>query len=134
MVGNVGRATLVVIILTTVGLNAGAQILLRLGAREGVTSEGTLGIGATLQAALEVAFRPAVLAGLVCYGVSVVLWIWVLSRAEVSFAYPFLGLGFVLVALVGWAFLGETLSVQKLAATGLIVIGVVLMAISDKAL
>jgi multidrug transporter EmrE-like cation transporter len=74
------------------------------------------------------------LAGLVCYGVSVVLWIWVLSRAEVSFAYPFLGLGFVLVALVGWAFLGETLSVQKLAATGLIVIGVVLMAISDKAL
>jgi multidrug transporter EmrE-like cation transporter len=87
-----------------------------------------------LQAALEVAFRPAVLAGLVCYGVSVVLWIWVLSRAEVSFAYPFLGLGFVLVALVGWAFLGETLSVQKLAATGLIVIGVVLMAISDKAL
>jgi multidrug transporter EmrE-like cation transporter len=134
MVGDVGRATLVVIILTTVGLNAGAQILLRLGAREGVTSEGTLGIGATLQAALEVAFRPAVLAGLVCYGVSVVLWIWVLSRAEVSFAYPFLGLGFVLVALVGWAFLGETLSVQKLAATGLIVIGVVLMAISDKAL
>ena len=87
-----------------------------------------------MQAALEVAFRPAVLAGLVCYGVSVVLWIWVLSRAEVSFAYPFLGLGFVLVALVGWAFLGETLSVQKLAATGLIVIGVVLMAISDKAL
>jgi multidrug transporter EmrE-like cation transporter len=134
MVGDVGRATLVVIILTTVGLNAGAQILLRLGAREGVTSEGTLGIGATLQAALEVAFRPAVLAGLVCYGVSVVLWIWVLSRAEVSFAYPFLGLGFVLVAFAGWAFLGETLSVQKLAATGLIVIGVVLMAISDKAL
>ena len=133
MVVEVGRTALVAIILATVGLNAGAQILLRLGAREGASTQGALGGGEALRAALEVAFRPAILAGLACYGVSVVLWIWVLGRAEVSFAYPFLGLGFALVALAGWAFLGETLSVHKLAATGLIMAGVVLMAISDGA-
>jgi len=57
-----------------------------------------------------------------------VLWIYVLSRAEASYAYPFLGLGFVVVALAGWLLLGESLSIQRVGAIALIVAGVALLA------
>lgn len=111
-------------ILASVVLNAAAQILLRLGARSGIA----LGGRAMADVAFDVLTRPSVLAGLACYGLSVVTWVYVLSRAEASYAYPFLGLGFVIVALAGWIFLGEMPSPQRLAATALIVVGVVLLA------
>jgi drug/metabolite transporter (DMT)-like permease len=77
---------------------------------------------------LDLATRPALLGGLACYGLSVLLWIYVLSRAEASYAYPFLGLGFVLVAVAGWLLLGEDLSPQRLGATLVIMAGVAWLA------
>ena len=53
-----------------------------------------------------------------------------LSRTEVSFAYPFLGLGFVLVSLAGWQFLGEAVTLQRFAGTLLVSVGVVVLATS----
>jgi multidrug transporter EmrE-like cation transporter len=119
-----GWPSTLALILASVTLNASAQILLRLGARSGI-DVGDRGVAAVV---LDVLGRPAVLAGLACYGLSVVTWITVLSRAEASFAYPFLGLGFVLVALAGWLVLGEVPTPSRLAATALIVSGVVLLA------
>jgi drug/metabolite transporter (DMT)-like permease len=111
-------------ILTSVTLNATAQILLRMGARSGIdTADRTV-----TSIALDVLGRPAILFGLACYGLSVVAWIYVLSRAEASFAYPFLGLGFVIVAVAGWFILGEVPSPRRIAGTVLIVTGVVLLA------
>jgi len=111
------------LILTTVGLNAVAQILLRLGARSGIATER--GLAAI---AFDVFSRPAIVVGLACYGLSFISWVYVLSRAEASFAYPFLGLGFVVVAFAAWLFLGEVPSPRRIAATALIVAGVVLLA------
>lgn len=123
MLMNIMSSTLA-FILASVTLNASAQILLRMGARTGIEA-GNRGLAAI---ALDVLARPMVLAGLACYGLSVITWIYVLSRAEASYAYPFLGLGFVLVALAGWLVLGEIPSFRRIAATMLIVTGVVLLA------
>ncbi len=68
------------------------------------------------------------LVGLGCYGLSVIVWIMGLSRVEVTIAYPLLSLGYVVNAVLAWYFLGEVLSIQRLVAIGIILIGVYLLA------
>jgi len=57
-----------------------------------------------------------------------VVWLLVLARVPVSQAYPFVGLGFVLVMLLGWALQGDVISPARLLGTLLISVGVVLVA------
>jgi multidrug transporter EmrE-like cation transporter len=118
------RLILIAIIQVSVALNAAAQILLRWGARDAFVNAD----GATPAAYLATLLRPGVVGGLACYAVSVAVWIYVLSRADASFAYPFLGIGFVLVSLAGWQLLGEPLTMQRFAGTLLVGVGVVMLA------
>ncbi len=111
------------LILLSVGLNAAAQLFLRAAMRTGLPVG--LSAAATL---LDIGLRPGILAGLACYGFSLLLWIYVLSKTDASFAYPFLGLGFVIVALAGFALLGEPLSPRKIVGTLIIAGGVVVLA------
>ena len=111
------------LILLSVGLNAAAQLFLRAAMRAGLPLGPSV-----LGTVLDVALRPGILAGLACYGFSLLLWIYVLSKTDASFAYPFLGLGFVIVALAGFALLGEPLSPRKIAGTLIIAGGVVVLA------
>lgn len=66
------------------------------------------------------------LAGLCCYAISMLSWMFALIKYELSFAYPFLGLTYILVYLgaVYWPQIGETLSWQRSAGILLILIGV----------
>jgi multidrug transporter EmrE-like cation transporter len=66
--------------------------------------------------------------GLCAYGFSAVLWLWVLSRLEVSVAYPLVSLGFVVTFVVGVVWLGEPASLSKWLGVGCIVLGVGLLA------
>lgn len=120
------RVGLIVTILCSVALNAAAQILLRFGARSGLQTVD----GWTPTAALEVLLRPGIIGGLGCYAISVLVWIYVLSRAEASFAYPFLGLGFLVVSFAAWQLLGEPLTAHRIAGTLLVSAGVFVLATS----
>ena len=51
----------------------------------------------------------------------------VLSKVEVSFAYPFLSVGYVVAAVVGYYFFGEALSVIRIVGIVIICIGVYLI-------
>ena len=117
------RVVTLALILLSVGLNAAAQLCLRAAMRSGLP----VGLSpfATL---LDIGLRPGILGGLLCYGFSLLLWIYVLSKADASFAYPFLGLGFVIVALAGFALLGEPMSSRKIIGTLIIAGGVVVLA------
>nr|WP_242469453.1 SMR family transporter [Rhabdochromatium marinum] len=66
--------------------------------------------------------------GLICYGISVVVWLLALSRVDVSIAYPMLSLGYVVNALAAWAWLGESMNVGKVAGVGIIIVGVYVLA------
>ncbi len=70
--------------------------------------------------------QPMVLIGLALYGLSAVVWLSVLARWDVSKAYPLVGFGFVLTALVGY-FIGEQLSAPRWAGVALICLGVMLV-------
>lgn len=113
-------------ILAGVILNAGAQLLLKAGTNAiGVIS---LSPETLRETAVQVIAQWHILAGLFCYVVSVGVWIVGLSRVEVSVAYPMLSLGYVVNAFAAWWLFGEALSLQRLLAIGIILIGVYTLA------
>jgi undecaprenyl phosphate-alpha-L-ara4N flippase subunit ArnF len=72
--------------------------------------------------------------GLVCYLLSMLLWIRVLMHLPLSMAYPLLSISYVLVYLVAtsWSFWGETASTARSAGIGLILLGVILVSLPAK--
>jgi drug/metabolite transporter (DMT)-like permease len=108
-------------------MSSAAQVVMKLGMNAGAPPVG--GAGAPVLATYAHALSsPLVWAGLGLYGLSAGLWIWVLSRLDVSLAYPLVSLGFVFTLAVGVLWLGEPFSWQRLAGCGLIVAGVLLLA------
>ncbi len=77
---------------------------------------------------LGLALEPRILAGLACYGVSLIIWILALSKTPVSVAYPMTALGFALNALLAWWLLGEAVTPMRMAGIGVIIVGVFLVA------
>ncbi len=65
----------------------------------------------------------SILGGFLLYGLGAVVWLAVLSRWEVSKAYPLVGFGFALSVVIG-AVLGEGVSLQRVAGVALICAGV----------
>ena len=113
------------IILAGVLLNAGAQLLLKAGAR----TLGVIGFSETgfLNTAFSVALQPFIVAGIGCYVLSVAIWIVALSRVDVSVAYPMLSIGYVVNAFAAWWLFGELLTPMRLAGIALILLGVFLL-------
>ena len=119
-------AVSLMLVLTGVFLNAVAQLLLK---------AGTNAIGHfefhwdnALPVGLKLAANPAILGGMTCYVVSLVVWIMALSRVPVSVAYPMLSIGYLLNAIAAWEWFGEALGAQKLLGIGFIILGVWLIA------
>ncbi len=94
------------LILLCVSLSAIAQITLKSGmssARVAAAMAGDDGVAA----ALTIATTPAVIIGLALYGFGAVAWLLVLNKVDVSMAYPFNGIGFILTSALAVMLLGE---------------------------
>ncbi len=65
---------------------------------------------------------------LAIYGGATLLWIHLLRSVELSRAYPFMALSFVLVPIMSWWLFSEQLSASYLVGTLLIVGGIVVIA------
>ena len=114
------------LLLTGVLLNAGAQLLLKAGTNR--IGEFAFSVENIVPIGMRVATSPPILAGLACYGVSVVVWILALSRVPVSVAYPLLSIGYIVNAIAAWYLFGESLGAQKLVGIAFIIAGVWLVA------
>ena len=115
-------------VLTGVLLNAAAQLLLKAGARSVGAISMSDGSAAIWRSAIGLAQHPGIFGGLVCYAISVVVWIIALSRVDVSIAYPMLSIGYVVNAALAWWLFGEQVSAQRWLGIAVIIIGVVLVA------
>jgi len=113
------------LILLGVLLNAGAQLLLKEGMRRIGHFEFAWVNVAPI--ALQVAVNPFVLLGLFAYVVSVLVWLLVLSRVEVSFAYPMLSIGYIVNAVAGYYLFQENLSMTRITGILIIIAGVYLV-------
>jgi multidrug transporter EmrE-like cation transporter len=66
--------------------------------------------------------------GIGIYVVSVVVWLMILSRIEVSIAYPLTSMGYILSAVAAYYLFGEHVSMIRIAGILVILLGVVLVA------
>ena len=73
---------------------------------------------------------PFVWLGMIVYALAIMVWLQVLSRMDLSIAFPMMSLSYVLVYLGAalWPALDEAITVGRLAGTGLIMCGVALVA------
>lgn len=75
-------------------------------------------------------FAPKTLTVLLCalalYGLTTLLWIWVLQRGNLSRIYPIMALSFVLVPILSHFLLGEKFNTQYFVGVGLLLCGIVL--------
>ena len=115
---------LFVLILASVSLSALAQLALKMGTTA-TAGDRAGGIGAEIGAFLQ---SPMIFVGLALYGVGALLWLFVLGRAPLSLAYPFVGMGFVLTMLAGILVLHESMTAGRIGGTLLIAVGCVLVA------
>ena len=106
-------------------LNAAGQLLLKAGVT--TLKAQPLDWSKPVATLLTVGLEWHVFMGLVCYVVSVGVWMMALSKVPVSVAYPMLSIGYVVNAFAAYYLFGEPLSVQKLIGIGVIVIGVVIV-------
>jgi len=71
---------------------------------------------------------PFVLLGLFLYVVSAMFWLVVLSRVELSYAYPMISIGYVLIVFLSWALLHEHIPPARIFGVLLTCSGVFLIA------
>ena len=115
-----------VLILTGVGLNAAAQLLLKVATKP--LAQFSVFNADTLNSSVFILFKSLPFwTGMLCYSASVCVWVAALTKAPVSTAYPMLSLGYVVVAAVSVAWLGETLTPAKVLGIALICAGVALV-------
>jgi multidrug transporter EmrE-like cation transporter len=82
-------------------------------------------LGAKLIFLLHVCLNPWVVSGFAAAFLASICWIAAMTKFNLSHAYPFMGLSFVLVLIGSGLFFGESITPLKIAGTALIVLGII---------
>jgi drug/metabolite transporter (DMT)-like permease len=106
--------------------NVTGQLLLKTGMNQ--VGQIALSGAGLLQGFLRVAGTPLVLCGLAMYVASAAVWIVLLSRVNLSWAYPLVSVSPAITALFASLFLGEKFSVTRMIGTLIICAGVAVVA------
>lgn len=77
---------------------------------------------------IKAMFTPYVALGLLLYLLSSIFWLTALSREELSYLYPLIAMGYVIVALLSWWFFGDKIMALRWIGIVLICAGVTLVA------
>ncbi len=109
-----------VFLLTALLLNAGANILLKIGSKH-VATESSL-----VSAALT---SPYLITGVLLFALNVMFYILALSRLPLSIAYPIMTSGgFLIITIVAFFFLKESISLAQILGLVFLVLGITLIA------
>jgi multidrug transporter EmrE-like cation transporter len=114
-----------ILVISGVLLNAAAQLLLKWATN--ATGPIAVSWAGLTSATPRLLTQYGLWGGIVCYAISVIVWIVALSRAQVSAVYPLLSIGYIVNAVGAALLLGEALPPGKLAGIAVIVCGVFLL-------
>ena len=117
-------------ILFTVLTNAAAQLMLKYGMMQ-LGPLSFAGVNPVLKI-LQIVFSPWVFFGLCTFVISMASHLYVLSKVDLSFAYPFLSLAYVLVAVFAYFVFREDLNALRIAGIAFICVGTILIAQSGR--
>ncbi|MDD3580537.1 MAG: EamA family transporter [Desulfobacca sp.] len=116
------------LILVDVIFNVSGQLLLKHGMR--CIGNFNLSVASLYPVFLKAATSRFIIMGLCCYVIGFMIWLIVLAKAEVSYAYPLISLGYVFTAVLGWSLFGEAVSLGRIAGIFITCVGVFLIATS----
>lgn len=107
-----------------------AGVIGQLLLKRGMVAMGplSLGDGNVLSLAWSIVTNPWVICGLALYVGGTMFWLVALSRAELSFVYPFTTLSMGLIILFSWLIFGEAISLWRFIGIVTIAAGVLLVA------
>ncbi len=72
--------------------------------------------------------NPLIISGVLIYGLSTVLWLYILSKIPFSTAYAFTSIAYAFSLFAGYFLFHESVSLQKIIGTVLILTGVIFFA------
>lgn len=136
----------VLFLAVTLGLGIVGQILFKIGMNRQINKERVKTIGSDVKAvaqrdfskavdavttALRLFFSPFVFAGLAAYGISTVLWVMLLKVVPLSFLYPLLSVGYVVILLVSVLAFHERVSFLRWYGVFMICYGIVVIFAED---
>jgi multidrug transporter EmrE-like cation transporter len=117
-----GMKIAVIYILISVVTSTIGQLLLK----KGMNSMGsiTLSTSQLISTSWKMATNPYVFLGLVIYLAGTVFWLAALSRVDLSYAYPFASLSYIVMLVASWMLFDERITLGRLLGTVVIGIGV----------
>jgi drug/metabolite transporter (DMT)-like permease len=115
----------IVYILIAVLTSATGQVLLK----KGMASMGALTLTTNQLVSIlwRIATNPYVVIGLIIYVCGTVFWLAALSRVDLSYAYPFASLSYVLMLIASWLLFSENITPVRLLGTMVVGMGVLLI-------
>jgi drug/metabolite transporter (DMT)-like permease len=115
----------VIYILISVFTGAIGQIMLK----KGMTTMGpvTLTLNQLPTVLWSMATNLWVIFGLLIYVTGTVFWLSALSRVDLSYAYPFASLSYVVMLAASWFLFHENITVMRLLGTLVVALGVFLI-------
>lgn len=114
------------LIMLDVALNVTGQLSLKYGMSK--VGNFALSLNTLPPVFFQAALNPFVLLGLLCYGLGFMVWLVVLAKAEVSYAYPLISLGYVFTAILARYLIGESVTFTRMTGILVICVGVFLVA------
>ncbi|MFH0752693.1 MAG: hypothetical protein V1914_03805 [archaeon] len=108
------------LILLSVASVVTAQLLLK----KGMTTAGGFNPEQITPFFISAILNPYVLAGATLFILSAAIWLMVLSKAELSYAYPALSLSYVITAIGAWLLFNENLSALRIGGIIIVCAGV----------
>jgi drug/metabolite transporter (DMT)-like permease len=119
------RYTVMALISINILFNVIGQLFLKQGMNK--LGDFKISLDALGPVFMKAFLSPYILLGLGCYVTGFLIWLIVLAKAEVSFAYPLISLGYVLTAVMGWWLLGENVTWMRMAGIMVTCFGVFLI-------
>ena len=106
-------------------LSAGGLILFKMGGQDTAIQSSSSGLSLLLSWKM--------LAGILCYMLSFVLWLLIVSKTQLSFAMPLsVGVVNILVFLGSARYLHEEITPLKMIGLGVIIVGLFLITTGDR--
>ncbi len=114
------------LILLDVALNVVGQLSLKFGMSK--MGNFSVSLPSLISVFARAAVNPFIILGVVCYGTGFLVWLIVLAKAEVSYAYPMISLGYVFTAILAWQLLGEHVTIFRIVGIFVTCLGVFIIA------
>lgn len=109
--------------LLSIFFGAVGQVLLKVGANR-LKFLSSLNLVSFI---LSIIKNPAIITGLIFFVTSFLMWIKVLIKKDLSYAYPMVSLGYVIVVILSVIVFKEAISLNKFIGIFLIILGVIII-------